>query len=356
MPQAIIISKRFNPGHISHIEANFKLLEEYGFDVRFTVNDRYRSFSEGKFKTHKASVSDYLNLRFGDFVIVWFPSLSVLINILLVRLLSSASIVYVYHEPYTSFNSYRQAGFSWIDAFRIKVVSCVNTLICWLSHKIILPSTRAFNALPVARSNSHRYTKINLLFADESSPDQIKQTRTFISYIGTIAEDHAFDEFVGLMQACICNQMLVSYRFLIATRSEIPERFSLVIEQCVSSGRLAVQFGRPMTNLEINNFYAQSYVVWNAYKRSMQSGVLPKAYMFGTPVMVSEANQSEYFEDGVHGFLISNQYSIVDFQNAILKMELNWQILSNNCRSFFLLNFDYRALATTFMEFLLSRK
>jgi glycosyltransferase involved in cell wall biosynthesis len=356
MSLAIIVSKRFNPGHLSHIEANAKLFEDYGFDVRFSVHGRYLTFSEGLFKSHKANVSNYLNLRAGDFFVIWFPSISVLFNSLFVSLTSSATIVYVYHEPYTSFASYREAGFSRMKALKVTAISLVNWIICSLSHKIILPSARAYNALPAARINTDRYAKINLLFSDEARPDQLKTPRTYISYIGTIAEDHAFEEFVRLMHASICNKTLAPFKFLIATRSQIPEKLSAVIEQGVLLDRLVVQSGAPMTNEQINDFYAQSYVVWNAYKRSMQSGVLPKAYMFGTPVLVSTSNQSEYFVEGVHGALISDQYSDAEFEGAILKMQPMWPALSENCRDFFLQNFDYRSLASTFMNFISDKK
>jgi len=354
--KAIIVSKRFNPGHISHIEASAKLFQEYGFDVRFSVHDRYLTFSDGGFKSHKAEAFDYLSLRAGDFFIVWFPSLTVLFNTLFVRLISTATIVYVYHEPYTSFASYREAGFSRLKALKVTAISLVNWIICSLSHKIILPSARAYNALPAARNNTDRYAKINLLFFDEALPGQLEEPRTFISYIGTIAEDHAFEEFVRLMHASICNKTLTPFKFLIATRSHIPRKLLAVIEQGVLSGRLVLQSGAPMTNEQINDFYAQSYVVWNAYKRYMQSGVLPKAYMFGTPVLMSTSNQSEYFEEGVHGALLSDQYANAEFEDAILKMQLKWPALSENCRGFFLKNFDYRALARTFMNFVSDKK
>jgi hypothetical protein len=354
--KAILVSKRFNPGHISHIEANSKLLEEHGFDVRFSLSDQFLTFPGNSFKNRKARAVDYLKLRSGDLYIVWFPSLSVFLDILIVRFFTSATLVYVYHEPYTSFASYREAGFSRGKALKITAISLVNWVICSLSHKIILPSARAYNAFLIARTNTERYVKINLLFSDEASADQLKSPRTFISYIGTIAEDHAFEEFVRLMHASICNETLAPYKFLIATRSHIPEKLSALIEYGVSSGRLVVQCGTPMTNDQINDFYAQSYVVWNAYKRSMQSGVLPKAYMFGTPVLMSVSNQSEYFEEGVHGALISDQYSNAEFEDAISKMQLKWPALSENCRDFFLQNFDYRALASTFMNFVLDKK
>lgn len=356
MPLAIIASKRFNPGHISHIEASSKMFETCGFEVRFSLHNRFLTFPGCGFEKLKARATDYLRLRANDLFIVWFPSLSVLFNILFVRLLSTATIVYVYHEPYTSFASYRKAGFGRMKTLKVTAISLVNWIICSISHKIILPSARAYSALPGARINADRYAKINLLFSDEALSDQLDFQRTYISYIGTIAEDHAFEEYVCLMHTSICNKTLPTFRFLIATRSHIPQKLAAVIEQCVLSGRLVVQSGAPMPNEQINDFYAQSFVVWNAYKRSMQSGVLPKAYMFGTPVLMSTSNQSEYFKEDVHGALISDQYSDAEFEYAISKMQANWPVLSKNCRDFFLQNFDYRALASTFMNFVSERK
>jgi hypothetical protein len=157
------------------------------------------------------------------------------------------------------------------------------------------------------------------------------------------------------MKECIAAQTLQSLRFLIATRSNVPEQYRAVIEECVSTGRLVLQSGSPMSNEQINRFYAQSFVVWNAYRRSMQSGVLPKAYMFCTPVLVSTSNQSEYFQDGVHGILISNRYTMQEFQQAIARLQTEWSVISQNCRNCYLNNFDYRALSSTFMNFVLDK-
>lgn len=307
-------------------------------------------------KGKEVTLRDWLTLRKGDLSIVWYPSVSVIFNLLLVKLFTRATTVYVYHEPYTSFASYRAGGFSWLKTVRVITISMVSRVICVLSEKIVLPSTRAFEAIPAARLQQHRYAKINLMFDDESGPKTQWFAREFISYIGTIAEDHAFDDFVRLMQTCIADQELLQFKFLIATRSQVPEEHRLAIDRYVSSGRLVLQSGRPMTNNEINCFYAKSFVVWNAYKRSMQSGVLPKAYMFSTPVLVSTSNQSEYFEDGVHGILISDRCTVNEFIRAVTKLEASWATLSQNCRRYYLNNFDYRALSKSFMNFVSDKK
>lgn len=353
--KAILVSKRFNPGHISHMEANCKLLEEQGVDVWFSVNEQFLTFSDSGMQGKAAGFLDWIPLRRGDLFIVWYASVSVIFNLLFVRLFSRATTVYVYHEPYTSFSSYRAAGFSWLKTVRVTAISMVSHVICSLSDKIILPSERAFRAVPTAQRLPRRYAKINLMFADESGPKKQALAREFISYIGTIAEDHAFDEFVHLMQACVADQTLLPLKFLIATRSPVPDKHRTVIDECVSSGRLVLQAGRPMTNAEINYFYASSFVVWNAYRRSMQSGVLPKAYMFSTPVLVSTSNQSEYFQEGIHGALLSASYDLQEFQHAITWLQAEWPAISRNCRIQYIQNFDYRALSSAFMNFVLDK-
>lgn len=350
--KAILVSKRFNPGHVSHLEANAKLLEAKGFNVRFWVHQDYRSFPGCSIKGKETGFFNWLSLRKGDLFVVWFPSVSVVFNLLFVRLFTGATTVYFYHEPYTSFSSYRAAGFSWLKSLRVTAISCVSRIICALSDKIILPSARAFSAIPKAKLEPKRYAKINLMFADESNHQTMGVARNYLSYIGTIAEDHAFDEFVRLMQICIADQVMQPLMFLIATRSQVPEKHRNAIDQCMASGRLMLQAGSPMTNEMINRFYSQSFLVWNAYKRSMQSGVLPKAYMFGTPVLMSEANQSEYFEDRVHGILISDRYTAGEFQQAVIKLEGSWSAISQNCRNYYLQNFDYRVLSNAFMNFI----
>lgn len=354
--KAILVSKRFNPGHISHMEANYKLLEEQGFDVRYSVHERFLSFPDCSMQGKTSSFSDWVVLSRDDLFIVWYPSVSVVFNLLLVRLLSRATTVYIYHEPYTSFSSYRAAGFSWLKTVRVTAISWVSSVISSLSDKIILPSERAFQAVPNARLQPHRYAKINLMFGDESGHSTQGLERDFVSYIGTIAEDHAFEEFIRLMQVCIADKALLPLKFLIATRSPLPEKNRALIEQCMSSGRLVLQVGQPMSNVEINRCYASSVVVWNAYRRSMQSGVLPKAYMFGTPVLVSTSNKSEYFSEGVHGAIISDRYGTQEFQQAITQVQTDWNTVSKNCRNHYLDNFDYRALSNTFINFVSDKK
>ena len=128
------------------------------------------------------------------------------------------------------------------------------------------------------------------------------EMREFVSYIGTVAEYRAFDKF--LKYACWymdSNQNDRRIRFLIATRSALSQEIHQQLSPYIDNGLLFIQSGRPLTNFEIGDYYARSLVVWNVYRRSMQSGVLPNAYMYGTPVLITRLTRNEYFIDRVTG-------------------------------------------------------
>lgn len=353
--KAVLVSKRFNPGHLSHIIANAKLLSHQGFATRFSVNKRYSITPGSPVKGLEATFNDIAKLGKGDLYIVWFPSLSAFFELFFVKVFTSCTTVYVYHEPFTSFASYLDSGFSWVKTFRVFAISLVSRGICFFTDKIILPSERAYSYLAKSNYSAYRFSRLNLMFTDEAEHLTSLQSRKYISYIGTIAEDHAFNEFASLMSECICNNACLPFDFLIATRSKVPIIYQPLIDKCLSSGRLFLHCGTPMTNRKINCFYGQSFVIWNAYKRSMQSGVLPKAYMFGTPVLVSSDNISEYFQDGVHGLIIPGSCNATQFQEAITTLLQSWTLMSINCRSYYLQNFDVRALESKFMNFVFDK-
>jgi glycosyltransferase involved in cell wall biosynthesis len=214
-----------------------------------------------------------------------------------------------------------------------------------------LPSNNAFSNIKRAGKNPEKFAKINLMFEDEYNSCDTPFSRKFVSYIGTIAEDHAFDEFVRFVVNSVERNELPDLQFLIATRSQIPESFQNAVSYCIKQNRLIVKSEKPLSNKEINHYYASSLVVWNAYKRSMQSGVMPKAYMFGTPVVVSDRNQSEFFIDRRTGIMISSVYDFDEILKAVNIISKNFDDYTVNCRSMFLEKFHYKALAKSFMDF-----
>jgi hypothetical protein len=340
--KTLIISHRFNPGHLSHIAAFDSLMLDVGTDVFLRIN---RQFA---FKPRKhISFLDLLFCKKFDIVIILFPSILAFLEVLFLKFLTRSSIVYIYHEPLGDFQSYKKAGFSSFKTIIIYLKGFVSFLIAKLSDRLFFPSNNSYNQF-LANSTGYPAKNIflvNLLFNDESEGESETKFigREYISYIGTIAEDHAFDEFINFTIYALNHNWFKAYKFLIATKSHISTDQLQHLDKFIRSGRVHIKSGKPLTNNEINFFYRNSLVVWNAYRRSMQSGVLPKAYMFGSPVIISSANLSEFFDNYIHGIVLSDSYLPQEIKFAIDEIIKNFERYSANCRKKFLTTFYYRA-------------
>lgn len=349
--KALISSRNFNPGHFSHIIANAKLLQQRGYDIFFRWHERFDAMFTGKEGVgEKPETARLLDLGGRDLFVVWFPSVAVLFDMLLVRLCTQARIVYIYHEPFESVAAYRNAGFSWKKTARIVIVSWVNRMLAICAHRIILPSAKAFETYRNKYHSKKHYANIPLIFDDESSVMAVNPVRQYFSYIGTVAADHAFDRYIDFIEVALNSEKMAHIYFLIATRSSLDDEIKKRLESGMQAGRIKVMDGRPLSNKEINDCYAQSWMVWNAYRRSMQSGVLPKAYMFGTPVLTSICNRSEFFTDGLNGAEVSDRYDFEEIQMAILKVVGGFDIYSSACRNRFMNLFYYKSQAQKFMD------
>ena len=80
----------------------------------------------------------------------------------------------------------------------------------------------------------------------------------FFSYIGNISQDHAFDNYVDCISFFEEKRLFESeLSFLIATKSTV--KITPKVKTLLSSGRLIIVDGKPMSNAEINSYYQQSF-------------------------------------------------------------------------------------------------
>ena len=193
---------------------------------------------------------------------------------------------------------------------------------------------------------------IPLLYDDERSLMPQKTERCYFSYIGTVAPDHSFNEFVNFIYWAYKRDKLEKVRFLIATRSNVGCD-DLMLEM-INAGRLRLIQGKPMDDETINECYTSTFVVWNAYARTTQSGVLAKSFMFGTPAIVLRKNLSEFTADGQDVVAINDNTSFEEIEKAVLQITENFEHYSAAARKRFEETFYYRKYNETFKKILLS--
>lgn len=329
----LIISLNFNPGHVSHLVASYMQTEEIGYEPWFYVNEKFLRLLPKRCR----AITSKESLPHAAFAIITFPSIK---NLALIWKLKRqhTKTLYVFHEPLEPIGAYREVGFSYLYILKVLLIHCVNALSVKMVDTVLLPSKKA---LELYKNNkmygNHDFHHLPLLYSDERTESHEQEKRQYFSYIGTVAKDHSFDEYLSFIEWAVAHDRLPQLRFLIATRSEF-----VVPEALLSSDRVTIQQGKPMTDEEINHWYASSYVVWNAYSRTTQSGVLAKSFMFGTPAVVMSKNLCEVASNGVEVLAVNDNKDKKQIEDAVTEIISNLDSYSKACRERFLSTFFYR--------------
>lgn len=346
MKRALVISLNFNPGHVSHMVASYLQMEELGYECVFCVDGSFISYLP---KNSRFCVYGKDAVPNVDVSLFLFPSQK---NLLLIRKLKrhGSKILYIFHEPLAPMNEYRKAGFSYKYLVKLWVINRISRLTIKWSDAVLLPSKKAVDLYKANASyRNPNFHYLPLLYSDERTDELSQMERRYFGYIGTVAADHSFEEYLEFVKWAISEKRLPQLSFLIATKSEF-----VVPKLLEDSSRVTILKGKPMSDEEINKCYASSFAIWNAYVRTTQSGVLAKSFMFGTPAIVLKKNLSEFAEDGLEVVAIEDNTSFYDVETAILRITSSFPHFSKAARKRFEDTFFYVRYNNTFKNILSS--
>jgi glycosyltransferase involved in cell wall biosynthesis len=209
---------------------------------------------------------------------------------------------------------------------------------------VILASRNGLNEYLNADARFNRnFACFPLIYDDEAAGDvsELLPEKRYFGYIGNLCRAHGFDEYLSFMRYAL--QRGLDVRFLIASRNPLPGYILRDSRLRRNLDKIEIRCGWPLQNDEMNRCYAESFCIWNLYRRSTQSAVLPKAFMFGTPVIASAIGSfPEYIQEGVNGRFADarNNESV---RTALEDIRSNISSYSANCRRTFLETFFYRS-------------
>jgi glycosyltransferase involved in cell wall biosynthesis len=336
-----LISLRFNPAFIQHLIAYAKAMQELGHDPEFLVDRAYRNFRELEVAACLREFStDSLAIAWNYAVFLNpSPDNGKLANALKRK---GTKILYVYHEPWQmSFNYIWSQGP--VATFKALMAHHVTVPVLKLADTVILPSR---NALREYQKSDARYNRNGIylpLIYDDEGPETITgilARKRYLGYIGSLCRSHGFDQYLSFVRYALGKDLKIS--FLIASRNPLPTR--LMNDPLFSQNldKVEIRCGRPLGRDEINRCYAESICVWNLYRTSTQSGVLPKAFMFGTPVIATRIGSfPEFIQEGVNGrFADARDHESI--WGAFEEIRSNLRMYVANSRTTFLETFYYR--------------
>jgi len=332
--KALIVSLKFHPGHVSHMIASYNQCEELGYESVFYADQNFVNYlpKDSRIVINGQTVSPKV-----DLAIFLFPSQNNLKLIWQMKRIGT-KVVYIFHEPLAPMIEYRKAGFSYKYLAKLWIINKISSLTVKWSDIIILPSMKAvefYEKNPLYKNDN--YHNLPLMYDDERQEGHTFMPRTYFSYIGTVAADHSFQEYLDFVCWAIRENRLPDLKFMLCTKSvfEVPKELD-------RNPRVVIHQGKPMSNEEINTYYASTYVVWNAYARTTQSGVLAKSFMFGTPALVLKKNINEFAQDGVEIKAIEDNFNKEEIAASVEVIMKDFNRYSENCRKQFLQSFYYR--------------
>jgi glycosyltransferase involved in cell wall biosynthesis len=350
MKTAAVVSLHFSPSHVSHMIALARLLQELGFSITFIQVEGYLSCSGFAAIGNTISAGGYYRSRDEQPFDVAIFCNSAMQNHSLARTMRArgTTVLYIYHEPEPiwSFSVLKSEGliktcrFVLSTLFSIKTVrACSGVIVCSLYGRTLYE--RYYQ-----RFNSNVYV-LPLLFDDEIGQElfeQMRNNKRAFGFVGTACRSHGFDAFVAFVKYAIRNGSNIP--FTIATSVDLTTTLhaDLELAHLVSEGRIRMQHGQKLSNDQINQYYLQCFCIWNVYRRSTQSGVLPRAFMAGSPVLASRIGSfPEYVRAGVTGEFVDSSDDHAAILEAAERMREHSLSYAKECRSMFLGTFYWRS-------------
>jgi hypothetical protein len=343
MKRALVVGLGYHPGHFLHMLAFIEMFRKLNYTVYDCFENRYDKTSS------KISRLKLFSLQKIDVSIIYTPSLFNFIVVPYLRIIRRSHVYFYFHEPFDTVKSYKDAGFSMSRILMLMCIDLTNKLCCFASSVILLGSDRSLNVYYRKYLVYNRnFQKLPLIYPDKEVSKNIFQKKKYISYIGTVASDHAFENFFSFIISAVSDNKFRNFSFLIATSSTLPITMFNTLKKYDVYNQVKLVHGTYMDDDFINNCYAESMMVWNAYVRGMQSGVLARSFMFATPVLVYRENINEFVRDKINSYFITDLNDFEQFKNAIVYCFENLEFLTKNARDTFDWTFNYNNYLSIF--------
>jgi glycosyltransferase involved in cell wall biosynthesis len=346
--KAAVLSLHFSPAFISHMIAYGKSLRELGYEVTFLLDERYLSFGSFSAVGMVTGAKEYIARASQKFDVAIFCNSSPRNPFFTSRMRAQGTaVLYVYHEPISvwDWRQLRLEGWRQIARFPFSAYFSIRTL--RQSSGVIVPSAcaRVDYDRNYQKYNSNVHT-LPLLYDDEINAEQFNEAvghKRLFGFIGNVSRGHGFDRFVAFAKYAIKNGSVIP--FVIATRQNLGKLLSDdEFFRYVRDGKIRIEHGRVLSNDEINQYYLQCFCVWNVYRRSTQSGVMPRSFMAGTPVLASRLGSfPEYVREGVTGEFVDSGDDLPSLLSIVENMRSQYSKYVEGCRRMFLEKFYYKA-------------
>lgn len=181
-----------------------------------------------------------------------------------------------------------------------------------------------------------KFVKLPLIFPERT--DFTKKEK-LISYLGTISKDHAFDSFIEMIINNASFLIKNNFKVLVATSSNVDK---LYLDK-LNSLKINVEIihSKLISDRDMNSYYSRTFLLWNAYHRSTQSGVLVNAFRHNC-IPIFHRNNIKYEYKNISLIVKSKSY-LIDKDNFNY-IRNNSEKIHKVINKIFLNNYSYKSI------------
>jgi len=353
----LIVSAKYAPVHNSLCRAIGEPLRAQGNEISYLLPESARWLVPESQLDHSYFIGNSQNPSqvFMDTIAAWSyrrslynkmlrrlqPNLVIFesvhpLNELLARecasLVPSPRLWLLFHEPYVQ-EKWKHGG---LRQFVISMHELVAKRLLPLLDGVLLPSKEAELQMQDAYSDFEgSLVRLPLLFEDRSKVQPLE--RRYFSFIGSAVPAKGINQFMELIEISVDSGN--AWEFQIATSSELSRYLTNLSP--LARKRLRVISKMQLCDEDIDRAIRSSWAILAPYRRVTQSGVIPVAFMHGTPVIsTNSGGMPEFVIPGETGYLVSQDCAFSEWEAYFQLVQLNFERLSETCRRFFLENFD----------------
>lgn len=232
------------------------------------------------------------------------------------------------HEPYRR----RKKQYGWWRQYYYILAESFQPHFLKMVDRVILSSQEA----RIAFSQRYpRYTgriiQTPLILLDYYEPFPLPSPE-YVSFIGSAVPGKGVDLFFELVEYASSRKPLL--KFQIITSSNIIQKLNKLSNAARS--KLKAVSGDCISDLQLGRAVRNSLAVLTPYRQTMQSGVVPVAFMHGVPVICTDVgSMAEFVRPGETGLLIPDGASLDEWLRAIERIKAKREVLWKNCRAWY---------------------
>ena len=232
------------------------------------------------------------------------------------------------HEPYREnkkkYGWWRQHYYAFAESFQPRLLKKVDL--------VVLSSQKALSSFTTRYPwFEGKVVQVPLIFPDyyEASLDVDPQ---YVTFVGNAYPAKGVDIFFKLVEYAANKRPDIEFQIVTATHI----RHYLTSLSASAQKRLKVINRERISDAELGRAVRQSLVILTPYRQSTQSGVVPVAFMHGTPVISTNVGgMPELVQPRKTGILLSLNAPLNDWLKSIDAIKASRQSLGRTCRRYY---------------------